>query len=697
MSISSCSSTCSFSEGRYQSNTTSTPTTPSEHRWSDVIPPKTALKFAVVWDSDDLVVFSGGELLEDSRTEELLLGSPLSPSDACSQAFSVGQSTMLLSDKSSTMLYFRDNMGSVLAENHSPSTSDSEKRMILGRTQTSSTMEGLDVYLRGSLMGQAHRNNRYYSCLDNLDGQFEFDPRTSFAKEYLRKVEGKDIVDDAVTDEGFFEVEIAPRQHQILAKTYSRCDIHPTDAHSVASSTKTSDFVSIEGDDASSIWSTIETPVLPSYLGYTSMDQRPRLKRRLTKPRPADIPAPPSEVLKRENIFGLPSPESLASSIPATCSPVTPEDAETFVFSSKESAETALDDVFTGGRSYFQKTHYREDRTYLPPLSEVSDQGSIYSQDSACVVYTSQLRAVTNPTPQSTLTFAAIWDPDHGMSTFSGKQLIGQEYSSQDERGEDGESTWVQEGNYNTCLSTSHYHNSEHPDCEPHLHSRFSTTTTSTSNYIEVALGEEDRINLSSKPLQDDLLPGDSHPAWIPQIFTVGFTKPSSYGPGRPEISEPFQLTPVRPPELKNHTLPSHFSLTSKSSSLLTRSRLHISSSVAAANPTSSSTPSREDMSGTHSSPTASVRRGFSFGSGHIQRNDHAPPFSSTHSRNAEESSESSALGSVISRPQTPTRRPSITSVFGKLKSPRKGQSEPWVMVDVEVTPMIHQRLVTEY
>ncbi|KAJ4494848.1 hypothetical protein C8J55DRAFT_106471 [Lentinula edodes] len=401
---------------------------------------------------------------------------------------------------------------------------------------------------------------------------------------------------------------------------------------------------------------------------------------------------------RNANTFGLPSPDSLASSIPATCSPVTPEDAETFVFSSKESAEAvALDDVFTGGRSYFQKTHYREDRTYLPPLSEVSDQGSIYSQDSACVVYTSQLRPVTNPTPQSTLTFAAIWDPDHGMSTFSGKQLIGQEYSSQDERGEDGESSWVQEGNYNTCLSTSHYHNSEHPDCEPHLHSRFSTTTTSTSNYIEVALGEEDHINLSSKPLQDDLLPGDSHPAWIPQIFTVGFTKPSSYGPGRPEISEPFQLTPVRPPELKNHTLPSHFSLTSKSSSLLTRSRLHMSSSVAAANQTSSSTPSREDMSGTHLSPTASVRRGFSFGSGHIQRNDHAPPFSSTHSKNSQESSESSALGSVISRPQTPTRRPSITSVLGKLKSPRKGQSEPWVMVDVEVTPMIHQRLVSEY
>ncbi|KAJ4477273.1 hypothetical protein J3R30DRAFT_196912 [Lentinula aciculospora] len=219
MSTTFCSSKSSLTERYHQSNSTSTPTTPSEHRWSDVVPPKTALKFAVVWDSDDLLVFSGGELLEDSRTEELLLRSPLSPSDACSQVHSVGYSTVPLSDQSSTLLYFRENMGSVLAANTPPPTSDSEKRMIWGRTQTSSTLEGLDVYLRGSLLGQAHRNDRYYSCLDELDGQFEFDPRTSFAKEYSRNVEEKEIVDDAVTDEGFFEVHI-PRQRQVLAKSH---------------------------------------------------------------------------------------------------------------------------------------------------------------------------------------------------------------------------------------------------------------------------------------------------------------------------------------------------------------------------------------------------------------------------------------------------------------------------------------------
>ncbi|KAJ3744482.1 hypothetical protein DFH05DRAFT_1193307 [Lentinula detonsa] len=405
------------------------------------------------------------------------------------------------------------------------------------------------------------------------------------------------------------------------------------------------------------------------------------------------------------NIPELPSPNSLASSIPATCSPLTPKDAEHSAFNSTEVSRTALDDVFTGERSYFQKVHYREDRTYLPPLSEVSDQGSIYSQDSACVVYTSHLRPVANATPKSALTFAAIWDPDHGMSTFSGKQLFGQygqDHSYANET-ENGEPAWIPNGHDDTRLSTFLHDDSGHSDCEPHLPSRFSTTTTSTSNYIEVDLAEEDRTNLSSKPLQDDLIPGDCHPAWIPQIFTVGYTKPPSYGAKRPEISEPFQLTPMQSPELKNHNnLPSHFGLTSKSSSLFSRSRLQSSTYIVASTPAASSTPfssshQRKDSGSARLSPTTSVRRGFSFGSSHVQRSNHSQLSSSIlhASPNSEENSHSSANERTPSRPQTPTRRPSITSVLGKLKSPRKGQPEAWVMVDVEVTPTIHQRLVT--
>lgn len=280
-------------QGSYSSNTTPISDTPSEHRWSDVIPPKTALKFAVIWDSEDLVAFSGGELEEDdSRTEDLLLGSP---SDACSQVLSVGCSTIPLSDKSSTLLYFRENMGSVLE-----ASSPQQNRRFRGRTQTSSTLEGLDVYLRGSMFGQAHQNNRYYSCLEDLDGQFEFDPRTSFAKGYMRggsSAEEKEIVDDMVTDEGFYEVQLAPRQRHISTERSARHGLKTTSSDSTSTG---SNFVTIENDDASSVWSAIEAPESPSYSGITSRDQCPPIKRRLTKRRPADLPARPSEVLRRE-------------------------------------------------------------------------------------------------------------------------------------------------------------------------------------------------------------------------------------------------------------------------------------------------------------------------------------------------------------------------------------------------------------
>lgn len=56
-------------------------------------------------------------------------------------------------------------------------------------------------------------------------------------------------------------------------------------------------------------------------------------------------------------------------------------------------------------------------------------------------------------------------------------------------------------------------------------------------------------VGKTTKPARstttDFLRPGDLHPAWVPQIFNVGYTKPktSRSSPKRPEISGPFQLT----------------------------------------------------------------------------------------------------------------------------------------------------------
>ncbi|KAF9066959.1 hypothetical protein BDP27DRAFT_1329744, partial [Rhodocollybia butyracea] len=244
------------------------------------------------------------------------------------------------------------------------------------------------------------------------------------------------------------------------------------------------------------------------------------------------------------------------------------------------------------------------------------------------------------------------------------------------------------------------------------------------------------------------------HPAWVPQIFSVGYTMPSSYRPPspnqRPEISEPFQLTPFRPPdrEINGHNnaintilparVPSTRSQTSKtsrlspsSSKLFSRSRLYSSTSASPATatytPSSSSSRTRHSEN-THvqSSPTSSLRRGFSFGSSHSRRKiprSMSPSSADTVVAMPADSSDdelglasASSLDTVvdsevseifeargsqrspspsISRPQTPTSRPSIGFVLGKLKSPtktsrttKKGhsgqaeQSEAWVIVD---------------
>ncbi|KAJ7590704.1 hypothetical protein C8J56DRAFT_540112 [Mycena floridula] len=114
-------------------------------------------------------------------------------------------------------------------------------------------------------------------------------------------------------------------------------------------------------------------------------------------------------------------------------------------------------------------------------------------------------------TPNSTLTFAAVWDPDGGMTTFSGKRLLDHDllYSEYLRDGlgarpkprmpsvDSGYATDITEKQKPQRVPSiddeGFYESIElfgggdgHPDCEPHLPSRFSTTTTSTSNYINI-------------------------------------------------------------------------------------------------------------------------------------------------------------------------------------------------------------------
>ncbi|PBK92468.1 hypothetical protein ARMGADRAFT_161402 [Armillaria gallica] len=162
----------------------------TDRRWSDIVPPKNALTFAVVWDpEEDMVAFSGAHLLDSEFTDV----EPDCPTDASSF------------DASSTLAWFRNN--------HDFLFDDEADRRTKGRTQTSSTIGGLDVYIRSSRigMGCARTNsNKHFSCLGELNRDIRFDPRTEFAKRWEQisdrdqdTVVELDEIDDE--DEGFYD------------------------------------------------------------------------------------------------------------------------------------------------------------------------------------------------------------------------------------------------------------------------------------------------------------------------------------------------------------------------------------------------------------------------------------------------------------------------------------------------------------
>ncbi|KAI0747244.1 hypothetical protein C8Q80DRAFT_1104792 [Daedaleopsis nitida] len=70
--------------------------TPAEHRWSELVPPRTALTFAAIWDPEEgMVTFSGARLL-DSETDKSNKHANDSPSDV---AFADDQSQVLTFDR----------------------------------------------------------------------------------------------------------------------------------------------------------------------------------------------------------------------------------------------------------------------------------------------------------------------------------------------------------------------------------------------------------------------------------------------------------------------------------------------------------------------------------------------------------------------------------------------------------------------
>ncbi|KAJ7681349.1 hypothetical protein B0H17DRAFT_1205880 [Mycena rosella] len=266
------------------------------HRWSEVVPPESGLTFAVVWDPEakDILTFSSAELSESSDRDPQ---SPDSPSDAYSQILTINPSIGPASEytATATLEFFRENHDFLFGE-----STFSPDRPTRGRTQTSSTIDGLDVYLRGSMLGCAHNANRYYSCFQDLDADFAFDPRTSFAK-WMKNL--KREARDDVSDEGFFE----GGQYNMDEDD----DVNMSSSFSVTT-TSTSNYINVENemdDDESSDWSALEAPNTPGFSRLLFIPPPPPASRRLRKTRPVPGPAAPSAVLdRREYSHNVPIP-----------------------------------------------------------------------------------------------------------------------------------------------------------------------------------------------------------------------------------------------------------------------------------------------------------------------------------------------------------------------------------------------------
>lgn len=83
--------------------------TPAEHRWSELVPPRTALTFAAIWDPDEgMVTFSGARLLDSETADKGNANAQdkgFAHDSPCDVAFADDQSQVLTIDQYAFALY----------------------------------------------------------------------------------------------------------------------------------------------------------------------------------------------------------------------------------------------------------------------------------------------------------------------------------------------------------------------------------------------------------------------------------------------------------------------------------------------------------------------------------------------------------------------------------------------------------------
>ncbi|KAH0834647.1 hypothetical protein J3R83DRAFT_10157 [Lanmaoa asiatica] len=309
------------------------------NRWSEVVPPKTALTFAALWDPDEgMVTFSGAALLES----ESLSGMPphIFDDDDDSQCIFVdrdAEGCTTAGENTATLATFQDAFKAFL--HCTPSESKEHLHTKAGhgasrylQTRASSTFDGLDVYSHDIHLKT--KRSLQLSCTDLLDMASSFRIPSEFGRLRL----GSDSMLDSYPSDSESDSSSESRP------TYLRSRFSTT-------TTSTSNYVDVTDSALQSVHIS-ETSIVPEWTRPNecaspagSWPYLPRPRRLLRKRRPWDgdttptgtssMPSTPRKVMPKPWMFS--SPSSLSPSSPSSPSPSSPYPSAT-AFSSSASA-----------------------------------------------------------------------------------------------------------------------------------------------------------------------------------------------------------------------------------------------------------------------------------------------------------------------------------------------------------------------
>ncbi|KAF9226024.1 hypothetical protein BS17DRAFT_776483 [Gyrodon lividus] len=271
-----------------------------DHRWSEIVPPKTALTFAALWDPEDgMVTFSGAALLESESLTGIASRPDVFDDDNCSRVTSADRDTDTMGENNATLAGFQDAFKAFL--HRVPRSSKQSRGTKCLQARASSTYDGLDVYSRDIELKP--KRSLQLSYVDRLDMESSFRTPSAFGRLRLRS--------DLMLDKHRSENESCMGRHTYLKSRFS------------TTTTSTSNYIDVANglqSDPKLIPST--PPQSPGQIERSSPPSPCTPRRRLQKRRPcggepASPGLPPSNSASESKglfLYSSPSPPASPTS-----------------------------------------------------------------------------------------------------------------------------------------------------------------------------------------------------------------------------------------------------------------------------------------------------------------------------------------------------------------------------------------------